>query len=78
MDKEEREAAQGGALPVTGSPPARSPPIPGDGVTRAGFSASGEINRADFGVCSHEPYLRLAGDKVDLDVKAEAVPRSRQ
>jgi polyisoprenoid-binding protein YceI len=43
---------------------------PAGGVTRAGLSASGEINRVDFGVCSNEPYLGLASGKVHLEVDA--------
>lgn len=53
-------------------------PDPGDGVTRGGFSASGEINWADFGVCSNKPYLGLASGRVHLDVTAEVVLRSQQ
>jgi polyisoprenoid-binding protein YceI len=45
------------------------------GVTRAAFSATGEINRFDFGVCTNTEVLGLASEKVRLDIEAEAVLR---
>jgi polyisoprenoid-binding protein YceI len=48
------------------------------GVTRAGFSATGEINRMDFGVCTNPPIVGLASEKVHLEVEAEAVLRKRR
>ena len=51
---------------------------PAGGSTRAGFSAPGEINRVDFGVCSNEPYLGLASDKVQIDIEAGAVLRKQE
>jgi len=51
---------------------------PADGSTRAGFSASGEINRMDFGVCSPVPIGGgLASDKVRIDIEAGAVLRKQ-
>ena len=52
-------------------------PDPGGG-TRAGFSATGEINRLDFGVCTNPPILGLASEKVHLEIEAEAVLRTEQ
>ena len=48
------------------------------GGTRAGFSATGEINRLDFGVCTNPPILGLASEKVHLEIEAEAVLRTAQ
>ncbi len=49
-----------------------------DGVTRAGFSMSGEINRLDFGVCFSVPLGGgLASDKVRIDIEAGAVLRKQ-
>lgn len=48
------------------------------GAARVGLSARGEINRVDFGVCSNEPYLGLAGDKVHLDIEIGAVLRRHE
>ena len=48
------------------------------GGTRAGFSATGEINRLDFGLCTNPPIGGLASDKVRLEIEAEAVPRKEQ
>jgi polyisoprenoid-binding protein YceI len=45
------------------------------GVTRAAFSAAGEINRFEFGVCTNTEVLGLASEKVRLDIEAEAVLR---
>ena len=51
---------------------------PADGSTRAGFSASGEINRMYFGVCSPVPIGGgLASDKVRIDIEAGAVLRKQ-
>jgi len=49
-----------------------------DGGTRAGFSATGEINRVDFGVCTNPPIVGLASAKVQLDIEAEAVLRKEE
>jgi polyisoprenoid-binding protein YceI len=51
---------------------------PADGVTRAGFSATGEINRLDIGVCTNPPILGLASEKVHFDIEAEAVLRKQE
>ena len=49
-----------------------------DGSIRAGFSASGEINRMDLGVCSLVLIGGgLAGDKVRIDIEAGAVLRKQ-
>jgi polyisoprenoid-binding protein YceI len=49
------------------------------GTIRAGFSASGEINRMDFGVCSSVPIGGgLASDKVRIDIEAGAVLREHE
>ena len=50
-------------------------PDPGGG-TRAGFSATGVINRIHFGVCTNPPIVGLASEKVQLDIEAEAVLRT--
>jgi len=50
---------------------------PGGG-TRAGFSATGEINRLDFGVCTNPPIGGLASEKVHFEIEAEAVLRKEQ
>jgi polyisoprenoid-binding protein YceI len=52
-------------------------PDPGGG-TRAGFSATGELNRLDYGVCTNPPILGLASEKVHLEIEAEAVLRTQQ
>jgi len=52
-------------------------PDPGGG-TRAGFSATGEINRLHFGACTNPPIAGLASDKVHLQIEAEAVLRTQQ
>ena len=49
-----------------------------DGGTRAGFSATGEINRIDFGVCTNPPIVGLASAKVQIDIEAEAVLRKEE
>jgi polyisoprenoid-binding protein YceI len=46
-----------------------------DGGIRAGFSAAGEINRLDFGVCTNPPVVGLASAKVQIDIEAGAVLR---
>ena len=46
-------------------------PDPGGG-TRAGFSATGEINRLHFGVSTNPPIGGLASEKVHLEIEAEA------
>jgi len=51
---------------------------PADGRIRAGFSASGEINRMDFGVCSSVPIGGgLASDKVRIEIEAGVVLRKQ-
>jgi polyisoprenoid-binding protein YceI len=47
-----------------------------DGSIRTGFSATGQIKRADFLVCSNEPYLGLASDKIHLEIEVSAVLRT--
>jgi len=49
-----------------------------DGDVRAGFSAAGEINRIDFGVCTNPPVLGLASDKVQLEIEAGAILRQAE
>jgi polyisoprenoid-binding protein YceI len=49
-----------------------------EGVTRASFSAAGEINRIDFGVCTNPPIGGLASEKVHLDIEAAAVLRRQR
>jgi polyisoprenoid-binding protein YceI len=49
-----------------------------EGVTRASFSAAGEVNRIDFGVCTNPPIGGLASEKVHLDIEAGAVLRGRR
>jgi len=52
---------------------------PASGSIRAGFSAAGEINRMDFGVCTNVPIGGgLASDKVRLDIEAGAVLRKQE
>ena len=52
---------------------------PADGSIRAGFSAAGEINRMDFGVCTNVPIGGgLASDKVRIDIEAGAVLRKQE
>jgi polyisoprenoid-binding protein YceI len=54
-------------------------PDPADGRIRATFSASGEIKRMDFGVCSSVPDGGgLASDKVRIDIQAAAVLRNQR
>lgn len=54
-------------------------PDPADGSIRAGFSAAGEINRMDFGVCSPVPDGGgLASNKVRIDIEAGAVLRKQE
>ena len=51
---------------------------PASDSTRAGFSASGEISRMDFGVCSPVPDGGgLASNKVRIDIQAGAVLRKQ-
>ena len=47
------------------------------GATRAAFSASGQLNRIDFGVCTNPPITGLASEKVQLDIEAGAVLRGQ-
>lgn len=49
-----------------------------EGVTRASFSAAGEVNRIDFGVCTNPPILGLASEKVHLDIEAGLVLRGQR
>jgi polyisoprenoid-binding protein YceI len=49
-----------------------------DGGTRAGFSATGEINRIEFGVCTSPPIVGLASAKAQIDIEAEAVLRKEE
>ena len=52
---------------------------PADGSIRAGFSATGEIKRMDFGVCSNVPIGGgLASDTVQIDIEAGAVLRKHE
>ena len=52
---------------------------PADGSTRAGFSAAGEINRMDFGVCTNVPIGGgLASDKVRIDIEAGTILRQQE
>ncbi len=48
-----------------------------EGVMRASFSAAGEINRIDFGVCTNPPIVGLASEKVHLDIEAGLVLRGQ-
>lgn len=48
------------------------------GALRAGFSASGALNRLDFGVCFNVPIAGLASGKVHLEIEAEAVLRRQE
>jgi hypothetical protein len=50
----------------------------GPGVTRAAFSAIGEINRIDFGVCTNPPVPGLASEEILLDIEAGVVLRRQQ
>ncbi|HUY52852.1 MAG TPA: YceI family protein [Streptosporangiaceae bacterium] len=47
------------------------------GGTRAGFSATGEINRTDFGVSFNAPVPGgvMVSEKIQLEIEAEAVLR---
>ena len=47
------------------------------GGTRAGFSAPGEINRADFGVSFNAPVPGgvMISEKIRIEIEAEAVLR---
>jgi polyisoprenoid-binding protein YceI len=49
-----------------------------EGDTRVSFSAAGDINRIDFGVCTSPPIAGLASEKVHLDIEAGAVLRRRK
>jgi polyisoprenoid-binding protein YceI len=51
---------------------------PDPGGLRAGFSASGTLNRLDFGVCFNVPIAGLASGKVHLEIDAEAVLRKQE
>lgn len=53
--------------------------VDGYGVTRAGFSAEGEISRSDFGIDFNMPIGldgMLIGDKVQIELEIQAVPAS--
>ena len=45
------------------------------GTTRAGFSATGDINRINFGVCPNPPIVGLASKEVHLDLEISAILR---
>jgi polyisoprenoid-binding protein YceI len=47
------------------------------GGTRAGFSATGELNRSDFGVSFNAPVPGgvMISENVKLEIEAEAVLR---
>jgi polyisoprenoid-binding protein YceI len=48
------------------------------GGTRAGFSARGEINRADFGITFNAPIPGgvMVSEKIQIEIEAEAVLRA--
>lgn len=51
--------------------------IDGYDTTRAGFSASGQINRSDFGITFNAPLGldgALVGDKVNINLEIQIVP----
>ena len=51
------------------------------GGTRAGFSATTELNRGDFGISTNIPMdggRLLVGDKIDITVAAQAVLQQEQ
>lgn len=50
------------------------------GGTRAGFSASGEIDRTDFGVSFNAPIPGgvMVSEKIKIEIEAEAVLRANQ
>jgi polyisoprenoid-binding protein YceI len=53
--------------------------VDGYGTTRAGFSASGQILRSDFGVDFNAPLGldgMLIGDKITIELEVQAVPAS--
>ena len=53
--------------------------VDGYETTRAGFSAEGEISRADFGIDFNMPVGldgMLIGDKVKIELEIQAVPAS--
>ena len=51
--------------------------VDGYGVTRAGFSATGEILRSDFGISFNMPIGldgMLINDKISIELEIQAVP----
>lgn len=51
--------------------------VDGYGVTRAGFSATGQIKRSDFGIEFNMPVGldgMLIGDKIDIELEIQLVP----
>lgn len=51
--------------------------VDGYGVTRAGFSATAEILRSDFGISFNMPVGldgMLIGDKINIELEIQAVP----
>ncbi len=51
--------------------------VDGYGTTRAGFSATGEILRSDFGISFNMPVGldgMLIGDKINIELEIQAVP----
>lgn len=51
--------------------------VDGYGATRAGFSASGEIKRSDYGINFNMPVGldgMLIGDKIEIELEIQAVP----
>lgn len=50
------------------------------GGTRAGFSASGEIDRTDFGISFNAPIPGgvMVSEKIKIEIEAEAVLRANQ
>jgi polyisoprenoid-binding protein YceI len=53
--------------------------VDGFGVTRGGFSASGEIRRSEFGIDFNMPVGldgMLISDKVSIELEVQIVPQS--
>ncbi|HEX6448851.1 MAG TPA: hypothetical protein VF060_05260 [Trebonia sp.] len=50
----------------------------GPDVTRAVFSAVGDINRIDCGICTNPPILGLASEEILLGIEGGAVLRRQQ
>lgn len=51
--------------------------VDGYGATRAGFSATGEIKRSDYGIDFNMPVGldgMLIGDKIEIELEIQAVP----